>query len=405
MLYSTLFLALLSASLSAAAPSSHDHVHSLRAHVTKRDGEHSLLLQVKPQDDINDPDDLSVAATLVNNGTRAVKILNDPNSVLSTWKTHTFDFVAIPSAGPDSLQSKASNVPAGVDAIRVKYNPNFAAGLDDDDAYTILQPGESKTIVHDLSGMYNFHTIGPYAVRLTAAAEHFRVIEDDGSISTVPAALSAGSATNLATFSIPSTATLTSLKGLVNAGKPGLDVFIDAPHTGRMVRRATDPKFKNCTAEQQTAINEALPFANQYIENANQYLNGTLGERYTTWFGAQMDNRTEIVKGHYANLTGMPDKFQFDCSCNQADTYAYVYPNKFPTVYFCGAFWRAPVNGTDSKAGTIVHEGTHFTNIGSTDDYAYGQTGAKNLAKSDPDRGVMNADSHEYFSENNPQLD
>lgn len=244
--------------------------------------------------------------------------------------------------------------------------------------------------------MYNFHAIGSYDVRLTAAAEYLRVVEDDGSISMVPAALSAGSeAATLALLSIPSTATLTSRKGLVNAGKPGLDVFVDplAAHLGsRMVRRVEDPKFKNCTAEQQSAINEAIPFANQYIENANQYLNGTLGERYTTWFGAQMENRTEIVKGHYANLTGMPDKFQFDCSCNQPDTYAYVYPNKFPTVYFCGAFWRAPVNGTDSKAGTIVHEGTHFTNIGSTDDYAYGQDGAKNLAKSDPDQGVMNAE-------------
>ena len=85
MLYSTLFLALLSASLSVAAPSTHDHAHSLRAHATKRDGEHSLQLQVKAQDDMNDPDDLTVAATLVNKGAKAVKILNDPNSSSTSY--------------------------------------------------------------------------------------------------------------------------------------------------------------------------------------------------------------------------------------------------------------------------------------------------------------------------------
>ncbi|KAG9073431.1 hypothetical protein FS749_015207 [Ceratobasidium sp. UAMH 11750] len=87
------------------------------------------------------------------------------------------------------------------------------------------------------------------------------------------------------------------------------------------------------------------------------------------------------------------------------DTYAFVYPNKFPTIHLCGAFWKAPTNGTDSKAGTIVHEGTHFNNIGGTSDFAYGQQGAKDLAKQDPDQAVMNADSHEYFVENNPHLD
>lgn len=404
MFCSTLFLALFAASLSAAAPSNYDHVHSLRAHQAKRDVDRSLMLQLKTPDDMSDPDKFSVETTIINQGSKVEKILNDPNGVLSTWKTHTFNVVAIPSVGSNGLQAKVNNVPADVDAIRVKYNPTVAASLDDDSAYTILQPGEKRTVVHDLSGMYNFHSTGSYVVKLTSAAKYLKVVEDDGSISSVPATLYAGTeAANWTTLSIPSTAALSSRKGLVDAGQPGLDLSV-TPAGSRMIRRASDPKFANCTAQQQIDITAALPFANEYIANAIQYLNGTLGDRYTTWFGAQMDNRTEIVKGHYANLTGKPDQFQFDCSCNQADTYAFVYPNKFPTIHLCGAFWRAPTNGTDSKAGTIIHEGTHFTNIGSTDDYAYGQSGAQSLAKSDPDKGVMNADSHEYFAENNPQL-
>lgn len=41
-------------------------------------------------------------------------------------------------------------------------------------------------------------------------------------------------------------------------------------------------------------------------------------------------------------------------------------------MYLCGAFWNAPNTGTDSKAGTLIHEASHFTVYGATDDWAYG---------------------------------
>ncbi|QRV94918.1 peptidyl-Lys metalloendopeptidase [Ceratobasidium sp. AG-Ba] len=404
---STLLAALFSASLSVAVPSAHDDARSPRAHhtVAKRTDIHNLVIQLQAQDDMNDPDDMTVAATIINKGQKAVKILNDPNGPLSTWKTHTFNIVPVPVKGPNGALAKGSSLPADVDALRVKYNPLTAATFGDDSAFTVLQPGENKTVVHDLAGMYNFHAPGAYTVKLTGIAQYLTVIEDDSSLSTVPVQLYTGEdAEKLAALNVLGGARLKSLKGLMSTGIPSLDAMT-ARYGNKMIRRAGDSKFTNCSAEQQKNITEALPFADQYIENANAYLNGTLGERMTTWFGAKADNRTEIVKGHYANLTGMPDKFEFDCSCTDANTYAFVYPNKFPTIHLCGAFWRAPANGTDSKAGTIVHEGTHFTNIGGTDDFAYGQSGAQDLAKSDPDKAVMNADSHEYFVENNPHLD
>jgi peptidyl-Lys metalloendopeptidase len=60
------------------------------------------------------------------------------------------------------------------------------------------------------------------------------------------------------------------------------------------------------------------------------------------------------------------------------------------------------MTGTDSKAGTLIHEMSHFNVVASTDDYVYGQTGAMNLALTNPDQAVDNADNHEYFAENNP---
>ncbi|MBF0274912.1 MAG: hypothetical protein HQK84_06745, partial [Nitrospinae bacterium] len=73
-------------------------------------------------------------------------------------------------------------------------------------------------------------------------------------------------------------------------------------------------------------------------------------------------------------------------------------------IYLCGAGLSAPASGTDSKPGTIIHELSHFTVIGGTDDHAYGQSGAQSLATSNPSNAILNADSYEYFAENTPAL-
>ena len=79
-------------------------------------------------------------------------------------------------------------------------------------------------------------------------------------------------------------------------------------------------------------------------------------------------------------------------------------PDSYGTIYLCGAYWNAPATGTDSQAGTLVHECSHFTVNGGTLDYVYGQDDAKQLAITDPAEAIFNADNHEYFAENNPPL-
>jgi hypothetical protein len=93
----------------------------------------------------------------------------------------------------------------------------------------------------------------------------------------------------------------------------------------------------------------------------------------------------------------------FDCGCNES-WYAYVYPNRPYEIFLCNAFWTAPLTGTDSKAGVIVHETSHFNVVAGTDDHVYGQAGCRNLANTNPAQAIENADSHEYFAENTPAL-
>jgi len=47
---------------------------------------------------------------------------------------------------------------------------------------------------------------------------------------------------------------------------------------------------------------------------------------------------------------------------------------------------------------------SHFNTVAGTNDYVYGQAGAMNLALTNPDHAIANADNHEYFAEDNPPL-
>jgi len=167
--------------------------------------------------------------------------------------------------------------------------------------------------------------------------------------------------------------------------------------------------YANCSSSQQTQFGSAHNNAKTYSANAAAYLNaGTTGPRYTTWFGAYTSSRYTTVKSHFnlINNALINQTITYDCYCtpSAASAYAYVYANQPYIIHLCGAFWTAPATGTDSKAGTIIHEMSHFTVLGGTADNAYGQTAAKSLAKKQPAKAVQNADNHEYFSENTPAL-
>jgi peptidyl-Lys metalloendopeptidase len=163
--------------------------------------------------------------------------------------------------------------------------------------------------------------------------------------------------------------------------------------------------FTKCTTSQQTALASARSNASTYAANSLSYLTaGTQGPRYTTWFGTYNSTRYNTVKSHFSAIGSAMDtaSVTFNCSCKKKNVYAYVYSNQPYTIYLCGVFWTAPMTGTDSKAGTLIHEMSHFTVVAGTDDWAYGQTNAKALAISDPTKAIDNADSHEYFAENTP---
>jgi peptidyl-Lys metalloendopeptidase len=162
-----------------------------------------------------------------------------------------------------------------------------------------------------------------------------------------------------------------------------------------------------CTASEQNTLTSAVTAATTYSTESKSYLNGTASgtRRYVEWFGKFKQTRWNRVETNFDKIDAAfkTQPLTLDCSCSSG-AYAYVYPGQPYKIYLCNAFWSAPMTGTDSKAGTLIHEMSHFTVVAGTDDHAYGQAAARQLARTDPKRAIDNADNHEYFAENTPNL-
>ncbi len=138
--------------------------------------------------------------------------------------------------------------------------------------------------------------------------------------------------------------------------------------------------FNSCTADRQSLLISARNQAKTYASDASNYLishnSGT--PRYLEWFGAFTTTRYNTVTNHFASISNAMTNagITFDCGCKQ-NYYAYVYSNQPYTIYLCKVFWTAPLAGTDSKAGTLIHEMSHFDVVAGTDDVVYGQTASE----------------------------
>ncbi|CAE6381976.1 unnamed protein product [Rhizoctonia solani] len=339
-----------------------------------------LVLDVSGPSSVVDVNGLTVKTVLKNIGTESLKLLNDPRTILSKAPTDTF-----------SITSDASTQTPKFTGIKLKYVPATAAAKARDADFTVLAPGQSIEVDHTLAGVYNFTSAGEGAYKF-AAKSVFNYVDASGELKTIEAS------SNSNQFKL--------------AGK------LVAPSTSAKTRAARGVSkrvvsYTGCSSSQQTLVSAAAIASNTYVANANTYLNGISSgtTRYTTWFGSYTAARLSTVRSHYTAIGTDATSTTYDCTTCQNtpgidydSTYAYVYSDEPGTIYLCGVFWDAPVTGTDSRAGTIVHENSHFEVNGGTSDWVYGQSSAKSLASSNPTRAIDNADNHEYFAENNPAL-
>jgi peptidyl-Lys metalloendopeptidase len=260
--------------------------------------------------------------------------------------------------------------------------------------FVVLPPGQSYRSVVDLGTSYDMGKRGQYAVTLASPLQ-YASLSDGSMLKTARGLPMVLQSPTLLLWRDGAPKTTAGNGGSAHKGKPG--------GGGTVVNGVT---FKGCSTTQISGAGDAVVQARAYSENAKGYLaTGTVGPRYTTWFGAYTSSRYGTASQHFAAIDSAMDQsggqVTINCGCNQ-NYYAYVYPTKPYEIFVCKVFWTAPLAGTDSKGGTLIHEMSHFNVVAGTDDHVYGQTGAKNLAISDPAAALDNADNHEYFAENKP---
>ncbi|GAA0553096.1 M35 family metallo-endopeptidase [Paractinoplanes ferrugineus] len=253
--------------------------------------------------------------------------------------------------------------------------------------YTHIPAGGSYAVTVDLAGDYDLSRPGTFTVAL--ASTRVRVL-------------------NRATAALEDTlriatehATVRSAGGIRKAD-PASIVAPTVTEQVKLAAAAVSITYRGCTTSEQTALKKAVTNAATYSQKSQTWLaaNPSGGGAYTTWFGTYSSTRFARVTSAYGKITTelTSKALTLDCTSDE-DYYAYVYPDQPYVIYLCNAFWTAPATGTDSKAGTLIHESSHFTVNGGTDDHAYGQTAAKQLASSNPGNAVDNADNYEYFAE------
>lgn len=267
--------------------------------------------------------------------------------------------------------------------------------------FAILRPGQTWRNVVDLAATYDMSQRGDYTISLASPLQFAslsggeRLLSKRGS----PMVLES------APLRVWHDATIKPFAHQLDANVQA--AFECHPRKPLCPHRNTDPvKFVGCSASRVTELNQAIAAARNYSENSKGYLTaGTTGPRYTTWFGAYTSSRYATAQSQFAAIDVAMDQnngqITINCGCSSS-AYAYVYPGRHYQIFVCNAFWSAPMTGTDSKAGTLIHEMSHFNVVAGTDDHVYGQTGAKNLAISNPTAALNNADNHEYFAENTP---
>jgi peptidyl-Lys metalloendopeptidase len=258
-----------------------------------------------------------------------------------------------------------------------------------------LESGKDVSTVVQLSSVYNMTGTGNYVVQLKLDVG-LMLLSSARDLETASA-----SSARVAGAILQSAPVALFVEGRSNK-------LIETSAQVNLQTRSTTNAYISCSEAQKSAIVAAISSAITYSSTSMQYL-ATLSSassvRYTTWFGKYSSSNLITLKTHFTNINTVfnTKSMTFDCGCNM-NVYAYVYSNAPYKVYLCPLFWSAPATGTDSKSGTLIHETSHFTVVAGNNDYVYGQAGCKSLAVTNPTSAVSNADSHEYFAENNPFL-
>lgn len=183
-----------------------------------------------------------------------------------------------------------------------------------------------------------------------------------------------------------------------------LDVPLPTAKPPPAERTAADIPGPACVAEHRALIDDALAEARTRLQDAIRLVREEPDHAHVRrWFGEAPRKAVRITLELTAER--LADAGTFEIRCNDAPAcpggrFAYALARE-QVVGLCAPFFRAGMEGTDSRWGILIHEVSHLA--ANTRDHAYRPRGALVLAKSDALRAAENADNYEYFVETLPR--
>lgn len=173
-------------------------------------------------------------------------------------------------------------------------------------------------------------------------------------------------------------------------------------------------EYRQCTSQQKSDLKKARVNAFDALSAATVQITAQNGA-YHTWFGRWDAVRAKVVR---ATVSALKDhirtsKITYICERSGAGTcdvgtYAFVYPRDSGTIHLCPPYFSLPslsdatfleVFNSGTRAGTIIHEMSHYEDVGSTGDFCYNRDVCSAFARTSPNRAVHNADNFQYFAE------
>jgi peptidyl-Lys metalloendopeptidase len=170
------------------------------------------------------------------------------------------------------------------------------------------------------------------------------------------------------------------------------------------VRSAADIPGPACTSEHRQVVDEAIAAARDRMAEALRFIRDQPDHAHVQrWFGTAPRQEVAQRLARTADAFARPEALKLLCNdppACQGSRMAYTAPSR-SILGLCPGFFRARMEGYDSRWGTLIHEFSHVA--AGTQDFAYGPQAAMILAKAEPARAAANADNYEYFVETLPR--
>lgn len=129
-------------------------------------------------------------------------------------------------------------------------------------------------------------------------------------------------------------------------------------------------------------------------------------KEFKEWFGFDNEEAKQIIihrisrELHLFECLTERDFVVVQDDFYRRNTYAMAYPiDETHTIYLGDKFWGEGITDNISRVSVLIHEVSHFYDIGNTRDFDYGIIQCKHMAKSNPDKALFNADTFAFFLE------